>query len=83
MTHRTAPEIIAFHFCSDIQEVKDMVYQPTIYASPRIYCWGDDYFSCPAAGRKPSSDPRWKWEKVAEYYGRTIYKSDAQYQQGE
>ena len=80
-TRRSAAEIIAFHFCSDIQEVRDIVYQPTRYRVCKVYCWGDDYYCCPTANQKLPKDldfdNTFNWKPVAEYYGRTIYESKA------
>lgn len=81
MVKRSAPEIIAFHFSSDISEVRDMRYQPTRYASPAVYCWGEDYYCCPTARQKPPKDPdfedTFEWKELATYYGRTIFFSKA------
>lgn len=78
---RTAAEIIAFHFSSDIAEVRDMIYQPTRYRTCKVYVWGEDYYCCPterqALPKDPDFDDTFKWEKVAEYYGRTVYCSKA------
>jgi hypothetical protein len=67
---RTAPEIIAFHFCSDIRDVSDGRYQPTRYTSPGLYVVGADYYCSPSAGQKPPAD--YNWTKVGEYYGRDV-----------
>jgi hypothetical protein len=77
---RSAAEIIAFHFCSDIGEVRDMVYQPTRYRNPYVYCWGEDYFCCPTDRQKlpkhrDDIDDGFKWVEVATYYGRKVYRA--------
>lgn len=78
---RSAAEIIAFHFCSDISEVRGMIYQPTRYAACKVYCWGEDYFCCPTDRQKlpkdPDFDDTFKWIEVATHYGRKIYCSKA------
>lgn len=78
---RSAAEIIAFHFCSDIAEVREMIYQPTVYANPKVYCWGEDYFCCPTPKQKLPTDPHFddtfNWKEEASYYGRTVYRSKA------
>ena len=78
---RSAAEIIAFHFCADIADVREMIYQPTVYANPNVYCWGDDYYCCPTARQKLPSDPHFddtfKWIAVGHHYGRTVYESKA------
>lgn len=70
---RTAAEIIAFHFGSDIRDVQECRYQPTRYASPAIYTLDDDYFCSPAAGSTPPAKFG-KWEALGTYYGRTVYR---------
>lgn len=81
---RTGAEIIAFHFCSDISEVRDMVYQPTRFRSPYVYVWGEDYYCCPTDRQKPpKGDGAFKWELVATHYGRTIYCSKGSYDSSE
>jgi hypothetical protein len=76
---RSGAEIIAFHFCSDIGEVRDMVYQPTVYRVCRVYTLGDDYYCCPTERQQLPRDARhptmFDWKPVAAYYGRTIYCS--------
>jgi hypothetical protein len=76
---RSGAEIIAFHFCSDISEVRDMVYQPTRYRNPYVYVWGEDYYCCPTERQKPPQgfdfDDTFKWESIATHYGRTVYCS--------
>lgn len=68
---RTAPEIIAFHFCSDIRDISDGRYQPTRYTAPAIYTVGEDYYCCPSGSQKLPKG--FAWEKLATYYGRDIY----------
>lgn len=76
MIKYTAPELIAFHFSADISEVKDMVYQPTVYRSPRVYVWGEDYYCCPTDRQKlPSQGDTFNWKPFATHHGRTIYES--------
>lgn len=73
---RSAAEIIAFHFSSDIADVRDGLYQNY---RPSVYVVGNDYYCSPAAGQKPPREaPGAPWERVAEYYGRTIFVSKAE-----
>jgi hypothetical protein len=47
--------IIAEFLDVDINEVTEMIYQPTIYRAPRVYSWDDNpwsYFCCPRPGQK-------------------------------
>lgn len=77
---RSGAEIIAFHFSSDIGEVRDMVYQPTRYRNPYVYCWGEDYFCCPTERQKLPKhefEGAWDWQIVGEYYGRKVYRAKA------
>lgn len=75
---RTAAEIIAFHFCSDIRDVPDDRYQPTKYANPAVYSIGDAYYAAPSSNTKPKyNDIGGPWEEIAEHYGRKIYRSSA------
>lgn len=75
---RTAVEIIAFHFCSDMRDISESRYQPTSYATPAVYCVGNDYYAAPASNSAPKyKDIGGDWDFVAEYYGRKIYRSKA------
>lgn len=74
---KQAAEIIGFVLGWDITDVKDGVYQPTRYSSPRIYVCGNDYFCCPPAGKTPPARDGWNWQKFGEAYGRTVYCSKA------
>ncbi|WP_150526511.1 hypothetical protein [Roseibium sediminis] len=73
---RTAPEIIGFHLGMDWLDVKDGVYQPSRYKTPRVYVCGDDYFCCPTAKQKLPSGFNWKLRGTE--YGREIYISAAE-----
>jgi hypothetical protein len=74
---RTAAEIIAFHFCSDIADIRDARYQPSKYASQAIYVVGDDYYCAPNKGQRPKwIAPGKAWREIAEYYDRKIYVSE-------
>jgi hypothetical protein len=70
---RTAAEIIAFHFCTDIRDVQECRYQPTRYASPAIYTMGDDYYCSPPVGASPPAKFG-KWEAIGTHYDRTVYR---------
>lgn len=78
---RSGAEIIAFHFGSDISDVRDSIYQPTRYRNPNVYTSGDDYFCCPTERQKLPKDPDFEdtfdWQPVGTYYGRTVYRSKA------
>lgn len=71
--NRTAAEIIAFHFCSDISDVQEGRYQPTRYASPAVYTLGDDYYCSPREGQKPPKG--FAWEKIGRHYDRDVMRS--------
>lgn len=50
-----AVEIIAEFLGVDIDEVREMVYQPTVHRSPKVYSWDDNpwsYYCCPTAKQK-------------------------------
>lgn len=72
---RTAAEIIAFHFCSDIREISDCRYQSTRYPSPAIYAVGNDYYAAPADNRAPKADVGQAWQVIGEHYGRKIFRA--------
>jgi len=67
---RSAAEIIAFHFCSDIQDWRDSQYQPGRYSCP-VFTSGDYYYCAPTPKQKLPKG--WDWKPVAEHYGRKIY----------
>lgn len=69
-----ANEIIAEFLGTDIDEVTEMVYQPTKYRTPRVYCWNDEpwsYLCCPRPGQKPPNGFPWK---IAGYSWREAHK---------
>jgi hypothetical protein len=74
---RSGAEIIAFHMCSDIEEVREMVYQPTVYRSPRVYSFGEYTYCCPTVRQKlpDHEDLGGPWEAIGTYYERTVYRS--------
>lgn len=71
---RTAAEIIAFHFGSDIRDIQDARYQPSRYPVA-IYTVGDDYYCAPNANQKLPAPAEFNWQKIGEHYGRTVYRS--------
>lgn len=75
---RTAAEIIAFHFSSDIADIRDTRYQPTRFTSPAVYVVGNDYYAAPSSNAAPKYDVGKPWRPIATYYGRTIFVSEAQ-----
>jgi hypothetical protein len=72
---RTAPEIIGFHFCSDMREISESRYQN--YVNPAVYVVGDDYYAAPADNRPPRHNVGGPWELFAEHYSRLIFKAKA------
>jgi len=66
-----AATIIAEWLGCDINEVTEMVYQPTTYRSPRIFA-GDDnpwsYYCCPTARQKLPAGFQWE---IAGYSWRS------------
>jgi hypothetical protein len=71
---KRANEIIGFHLGWDISDVSDGLYQPSRYASPRVYVCGDDYFCCPTSNQKLPIG--FNWETVGSYYGRTVFRAE-------
>lgn len=74
-----AATIIAEWLGCDINEVTEMVYQPTVYRSPRIFS-GDDapwsYYCCPTARQKLPEGFKWElagqsWRPIHQH--RPIY----------
>jgi hypothetical protein len=72
---RSQAEIVATLIGWDIDDVKDMIYQPTDYFITKVYVIGDGYMCAPSAGRKPPEPERFNWVKCGEAYGRPIYES--------
>lgn len=75
---RTAPEIIGFHFGWDMRDVSEARYQPTRYINPAVYVIGNDYYASPINNHIPRHDVGSIWTKIAEYYGRNIYRAACQ-----
>lgn len=73
---RTAPEIIGFHFGNDMREISAGRYQR--YANPAVYVVGNDYYAAPSNKAPPKHDVGGPWQEIAEYYGRKIYRADAE-----
>jgi NADH dehydrogenase FAD-containing subunit len=71
--NRSAAELVAFHLCSDIADVRDARYQSSRYASA-VFAIGDCYFCAPAKTH-PLPHVGYVWEKVGEYYGRFVYRA--------
>lgn len=69
-----ANEIIGFHLSWDMADVSAGRYQSTRYSSPGVYVCGEDYFCCPSGSQKLPKG--WNWQKVGEYYGRTVYRAE-------
>ena len=69
---RTAAEIIGFHFGSDMRDVSEGRYQPSVYRDPAIYVIGEDYVAAPADNRPPRKMPG-RWQEIGEHYGRKVF----------
>ena len=72
---RSQAEIVASLIGADINDVRDMIYQPTDYVTTKVYVIGDGYMCAPLAGRKPPEPERFNWKFCGEAYGRPIYES--------
>ena len=75
---KTAPEIIAECFCSDINDVKDGLYQS--YRSPSVYVYGNDYYCCPTSSQRLPKDRDWNWTEIYmdRKTGRAVFESKVQ-----
>lgn len=74
---KSAKEIIATHLGWDMADMEEYRYQST-QLQDAAYTSGDDYYTCPPKGRKPSGKDRWgekvfNWQPDGELFGRTIY----------
>jgi hypothetical protein len=69
---RSAAELVAFHLCADIADVRDSEYQRGRTAV-RVFTWGDDYFCAPPSGKIPPKDRT--WTLAGTYYDRPVYRS--------
>lgn len=71
-----AIEIIAWHFSSDADELKNRWY--STYREPTIYVVGEDYYCCPTKAQKLPDPHHFKWKKIesftTEHTGRFIYE---------
>lgn len=57
--------IIAEVFGCDWDDVRECIYQPTVYKAPRIYSWNDEPWSYLCAPNKRQRLPKgFKWELV-------------------
>jgi hypothetical protein len=75
-SRKSQAEIIGFHLGWDISDVRDSVYQPTRYSSPKIYsCGPTDYMAATPSGKRPSGATArdFEWTPVASYYDWTVY----------
>jgi len=70
---KTAAEVIATHFCSDIQDWRESRYQPTRYTACPIFTSGEYYYSAPTANQKLPKE--WDWSVIGEQFGRKIYRA--------
>jgi len=71
---RSAAELIATVLCWDWNDVKENVYQPTRYTSPRVYSIGEGYMCAPTAKQKLPTDLG-EWKVAGEAYGRKVYRT--------
>lgn len=65
--------IIAEVLGTDWDSVRETIYQPTKYRSPRVYSWNDEpwsYFCCPTKGQKPPGGFKWELFGVSPFKGR-------------
>lgn len=70
-----AAEIIAEFLGTDIDSVRESVYQPTTYKSPRMFSWDDEpwsYFCCPTSRQKLPKGYDWE---IAGYSWREAHKN--------
>jgi hypothetical protein len=73
----TAAYIIAFEYGMDLAEMAEYRYQPTLWRNPAVYSFGDEfYYAAPANKKMPENYAGMKWEKIAEQYGRPIFRAD-------
>lgn len=71
--------IIAEVLNCDWDEVRESIYQSTVYRAPRVYSWDDNpwsYLCCPTAKQKLPKE--FKWELIGEspfsyHKGRPVY----------
>jgi len=71
---RQAPELIATLIGWDWSDVKANVYQPTRYASPRVYVIGEGYMCAPTARQTLPANVG-AWEVAGSAYGRPVYRT--------
>ena len=74
---RSAANIIATHFCTDIASIQEGRYHYGRTTIP-VYVLGNDYYCCPPEGGKPAKldgEHHWAWNEDAVLFGRTIYKA--------
>lgn len=72
-------EIIAEFLGTDIDDVRESLYQPTIYRNPSVYSWDDEpwsFFCCPTSRQKlpKMAGMEMKWE-IAGYSWREAHKN--------
>lgn len=75
-TRRSAAEIVAFHLCTDISDVRDARYQQTRYCEA-VFSMGRYYYCAPTLGKR-LPNVGYEWEPVGTYYGRDVYRADSE-----
>jgi len=79
-TRRSQAEIVATYIGWDIADVKDMAYQPTVYANTKVFSISNGnssamYLCSPLNGRKPPEPEHFNWQPIGVALGRTVYAS--------
>ena len=72
---RSQAEIVATLINLNIDDVEDMIYQPTSYFRNKVFAVGDGYFCAPHAGRQPPEPERFNWMPCGAVFGRIVYQS--------
>lgn len=70
---RSEAELIAYHLCCDIGDVREGRYQR--YSNPAVFVVGSHYFCAPQQGKTPPEGVCDRWELMGLYYGRNVYRS--------
>jgi len=72
---RSQAEIVGTFTMDDIEDMTDLIYQPTVYRAVKVYGVGEGFMCAPPAGRKPPEPEHFGWRLCGEIYGRPIYES--------
>lgn len=71
-----AAEIIAEFIGWDVVDVRENVYQPTVYRTTKLFTIGDSYYCCPLRNQKPPKVEGLVWvpaQKQSVNQDRTIW----------